>query len=509
MLLGVLTILLVVFVLNILLNGWIKHQLPTIINEKNDTSYFITYKKLEVSLLRRCIFAQNIVVVPKSSLKDNISKKGIYANIQTIEIKDINVWNLIFSNKIKASTIGIKSPNIIVYDNNNHYSVRNSVVAPFEKIIKVSNILLSNGNLKVLSKNEAVPILSVNNINFNLEGIKITEEILNKKIPLEYENYTISCDSLFYHPNSFYNLKTNKVNITKNTTQINNFEMIPAFSRREFVSKLTNEKDIYTLLCKSISLKNSNWGFRGDDFFFHCNLITLDNVNANIYRSKEPTDDLSKKHLYNKLLRDLKFDLQVDTLKVQNSKLVYEEEKNSEIGAGVLRFNDFNLTATSLNSGFKKEKLSDVKIAIHCKFMKNSPFTVNWSFNVLDKRDGFKIQGKLGNFEAQQINAFTKPYMNVTTKGILDEVRFNFSGNDLKSSGQFAVQYDDLKFTVYQKDARKKKNKVLSFIANIFVKDDTKDKITETTIEVDRNPEKSFYNFLWISVAEGLKKILL
>jgi len=229
MLLGVLTILLVVFVLNILLNGWIKHQLPTIINEKNDTSYFITYKKLEVSLLRRCIFAQNIVVVPKSSLKDNISKKGIYANIQTIEIKDINVWNLIFSNKIKASTIGIKSPNIIVYDNNNHYSVRNSVVAPFEKIIKVSNILLSNGNLKVLSKNEAVPILSVNNINFNLEGIKITEEILNKKIPLEYENYTISCDSLFYHPNSFYNLKTNKVNITKNTTQINNFEMIPAF----------------------------------------------------------------------------------------------------------------------------------------------------------------------------------------------------------------------------------------------------------------------------------------
>lgn len=507
--LGLLIALLSVFVLNIILNGWIKNQLPGVINKKNDSSYFITYKNLEVSILKRSILAYNLVIVPKGSLKDTLSKKGVYAKIQSIEIEEINVWNLIFSNKIKATTITIKSPDIIVYDKNDKHSVRNSVVAPFEKIIKVSNVFLSNGNLKLLSKKEEVPILSINNINFNLEGIKITEDILNKKIPLEYENYTISCDSLFYHPNSFYNLSTNKVSITKNAAQVKDFKMIPAFSRNEFISKLTKEKDIYTLLCKSISLKNNNWGFKEDDFFFHCSLMTLDNANANIYRSKEPADDLSKKHLYNKLLRDLKFDLKVDTLKVQNSKLVYEEEKKSEVGAGVLQFNDFNLTATSLNSGFKKEKLSDVKIAIHCKFMNNSPFTVNWSFNVLDKSDGFKIQGKLVNFEAEQINAFTKPYMNVTTKGVLDEVRFNFSGNDLKSTGQFAVQYDDLKFTVYQKDARKKKNKVLSFIANIFVKDDTKEKITETTINVDRNPEKSFYNFLWISIAEGLKKILI
>ena len=500
---------LIVFILDISINIWIKHQLPSVINEKNDSSYFITYKNLEVSLLKRSILAENVIVVPKASLKDSISKKGIYAKVKTIEIQNVNVLSLLFSNKIKANTIAITTPEIIIYNKENKHSVRNSVVAPFEKIIKVSNVKLSQGDLKLISKEEDVPILSVQNINFTIDGILITDDILNKKIPLEYENYTFSCDSLFYHPNAFYNLKTHKISISKNNFKIDDFKMLPTFSRNEFVSKLPKEKDIYTLVCKSIEFKNSDWGFKKDDFYFHCKTITLEQLNANIFRSKEPVDDVNKKHLYNKLLREMKFDLQIDTLKVQNSKLVYEEEKSSEIGAGVLQFNRFNLKATNINSGFKKSKLPDVKIAIDCRFMNKSPFYVNWNFNVLDKSDGFNIQGKLTNFQTEQMNAFTKPYMNLTTKGVFDEVRFNFSGNDVKSSGNFSLKYDDLDVTVFQKESRKKKNKVLSFIANIFVKKDSDEKVKEVTVEVERNQEKSFFNFLWINVAEGLKKILI
>jgi hypothetical protein len=66
-----------------------------------------------------------------------------------------------------------------------------------------------------------------------------------------------------------------------------------------------------------------------------------------------------------------------------------------------------------------------------------------------------------------------------------------------------------LKFAVYQKDAPKKKNKFLTSIGNLFVKNDTKGKIKDTTIAVERIPEKSFFNFLWRSIAEGLKKILI
>ncbi|MGC4041112.1 MAG: hypothetical protein QM710_10095 [Flavobacterium sp.] len=218
---------------------------------------------------------------------------------------------------------------------------------------------------------------------------------------------------------------------------------------------------------------------------------------------------MAKKHLYNKLLRDLTFDLKVDTLKIRNSVLEYEEEKSFEFGAGKLRFTKFNLTATSINSGFKKTALPDLKIRIDCRFMGDSPFHVNWKLNVMDKSDGFNINGVLTNFEAEKIIPFSKPYLNVTTKGMLDEVRFDFTGNDKMSTGEFKVKYDDLKFTVYQKDDRKKKNKLLTFVTRIFVKKDTKDRLKDADIEIERIPEKSFYNLFWRSIQEGLKKILV
>jgi hypothetical protein len=99
--------------------------------------------------------------------------------------------------------------------------------------------------------------------------------------------------------------------------------------------------------------------------------------------------------------------------------------------------------------------------------------------------------------------------MNVDVEGMLDEVYFNFAGNDLKSKGNFAIKYEDLNVTVYKKNSRKEKNKFLSAIGNLFVKKDSDEKVKEMEVEVDRIPEKSFYNFLWRNIGEGLKKTLL
>lgn len=86
---------------------------------------------------------------------------------------------------------------------------------------------------------------------------------------------------------------------------------------------------------------------------------------------------------------------------------------------------------------------------------------------------------------------------------------FDFHGNDNGSKGNFGLNYDDLKFTIYKKNDRKKKNKFLTAVAGIFVKKDSDEKIKQTEIEVEREKDKSFYNMFWKSIAEGLKKILI
>lgn len=503
------SLVLLVVLLNIGLNFWVNHQLPKIINRENDSRYSITYEKIEVSLFRSTIIANNVVVVPKEALNDSVNKDGIYGRVRSIEVRSFKIWDVLFNDKIKAKSITIDQPKVIIYKKNQKTNIKESVVGPFDKIIAVSDIFLNDGDLKIFNSKDSKPVLNVQNIDAQLDGIVVDETILEAKIPFQFSNYDFSCDSVKYHSNSFYDITIDNIKSTKSELNISKFEMLPTLSRADFVSAIDKEKDQYTLICKSIKVAQTDWGFKEDDFFFHCNSVNLDEASANIYRSKEPTDDLSKKHLYNKLLREMKFDLKVDTLKIRNSRVEYEEEKSFDLGAGKLTFSRFNLTATSINSGFKKSKLPDVKIKVDCQFMKASPLKVDWKFNVMDKSDGFNIKGTLTNFDTESMIPFTKPYTNVTTDGMMDEIYFNFTGNDRKASGEFAVKYDDLKFTIYKKDDRKKKNKLLTFVSRIFVKKDTNDKVKDADVELERIQEKSFYNFLWRSIAEGLKKILI
>lgn len=509
---GVISLFVLVILTNISLNYWIKKQLPIIIHEKNKTAYNINYEKIEVSLFSRNIYAQTLLVSPKNEPKD--SKNGLFSKIESVTIKHFNIWDLAFRDIIQAESIIINKPRVILYKKgekllNDNKSIKTQIIEPFRKIIAVSNIYLNDGTVDVVSLDTEKPILSIKKIILKLEGILLTDATLKQKIPLQYKTYALVIDSLFYRPNAFYHINIGKISTEKNFLKINNFSHLPQFNRREFIKRLDQEKDIYTLKFDSAQVQKMNWGFKNDRFFFKANSVVINHFDANIYRGKMPKDDLSKKYLYNHLLRNIKFPLQIDTLQVLKSKLVYEEEIDFAKGPGVLNFDKFNLQAVNLKSGFGWKKTDDVKIKVKCLFMKNSPLDVDWSFNVLDKKDSFHIQGVISNFDVSAMGQFSKPYMNASFTGNFNKYRFDFYGNDNISKGNASLDYDDLKVKLYKKEKPEKEAKLKSAIANLLVKNDSKDKAKTADIEIERIQEKSFYNFLWQSIAESLKKILI
>ncbi|RZJ66725.1 MAG: hypothetical protein EOO50_08510 [Flavobacterium sp.] len=493
---------------------WIDKKLPLIINEKNKSPYFITYKNLNVSLLTSTITASDISIVPKAALKDSINKAGIFASVESIEVRGISVWSLIVSDRIKARRVIIQKPKITLYKKDEKKiqyskSLSADVVAPFEKVISVSEVELHNGDVTILYPKSGKPMLTARNISIELNGIAITDDVLKRKIPFAYETYSFDCDSVYYKPNVTYHIKTGKIATKNDGFTLEKLEYLCDLSRPAFIKSLETERDMYNIKVEKLNLNNLSWGFRKDDtLFVHSSKLQLDNVNANIFRDKRVADDLRKKKLYNSLLRDLGFDLRIDTLAIKNSVLEYEEQVGDG-GPGKLRWSPFNLTATNIYSGFEQTKLPDVKIVVAAKFMDVAPMNVKWNLNVLDKSDGFRIRGSIKKFPVEQLSDFSKPYMNFTGKGILDEVYFDFKGNDNGSKGNFGINYDDLKFTIYKKNDRQKKNKFLTAVAGIFVKKDSKEKVKQTEIEVEREKDKSFYNMFWKSIAEGLKKILI
>lgn len=509
---GVISLFLFVILANIGLNYWIKKQLPIIVNDKNKTAYNIHYEKIEVSLFSRNINATTLLISPKNQPKD--SKNGLFSKIESITIKHFNIWDLAFNDLIQAESIIINKPRVILYKKgekllNNSKSIKNEIIEPFRKIVAVSNIYLNDGTVDVVSLDTDKPILSVKKIILKLEGILLTDATLREKIPMRFEKYVFVCDSLYYKPSAFYAMNIGQISTEKNFLKIKKFSYLPEFNRKDFVKRLDKEKDIYTIKLDSAHIEKMDWGFKNEKFFFKASSLIANHVDANIYRNKIPKDDLSKKYLYNHLLRKIKFPLQIDTIQILKSKLVYEEEIDFSKGPGILNFDRFNMQVTNLKSGFGYKKMADVKIKVNCLFMKNSPLDVDWSFNVLDLNDSFHIQGTIANFNVVAMERFTKPYINTTFTGKFNKYHFNFYGNDATAKGNATLDYEDLKVKLFKKKDREKEAKLKTAVANLLLKNDSDDKTKKADVELDRIQEKSFYNFLWRSIAESLKKILI
>lgn len=499
-----------VLLLNIGLNLWVRTKLNTILTQNNKSFYYIKYEKLDVSLINNSISVNEISVLTKKVSSDTLLKTKISGSIKSIKVTNIAILRILFNDKVEANNVIINSPKITFRTNNeNKKKEEEDVVKSLKKTFSISNIYLKNAALKVVNKQSNKIIFKAYNLTIELNEVAVSKNTITEIIPFSYKNYSLKCDSIYFHDNAFYDLKSKEITATDSKLTISDFKLIPLYSRKQFVSKITAEKDLFTISSKEILINNMKWGFKDSVFFFDTKSVLLDKVTASIYRNKEPKDDLTKKKLYNSLLRDLKFNLKVDTLKIRNSNLIYEEEITFEKGSGKLFFDNFNLTATNIQSGFNKKKLPDLNIQIHCNFMKTSPLNVYWKLNVMDKTDGFRIRGNITNFDLEKLNPFTKPYVNIKTKGNFDKVIFDFTGNNVSSKGKFALEYDDLKVVVFQKDEPKKKNKLLTAIGNLFLKKDTKERLKSVEVDVKRIQEKSFYNFLWLNIAEGLKKLLV
>jgi hypothetical protein len=499
------------FVLLLLLNYglsyYISKKLPSIIHAEKDFPYNISYEDLDIRLLGGSFTIRNAYLAPKDSTATQL-QQGAFGKIATIEVQHFNLWALLKDNKIKVKKVIIDTPEIVLHYREKKYNANDDFVKPFKNTISTGSLEIRNGNFKMLDSLQHF-VVKASNISFDLNNIRIDSATVEENIPVRYRDYNFSCDSLFYRAGNFYDITAGNIKSSDSTLAIGNFKMIPKHTRRQFNSIIAKEKDQFAITVDSINVPRADWGFFRDKLYVHTPEVVLQRVNANIYRGKMVKDDPTRKKLYSELLRSLKFDLKVDKLLLKNSVIVYEEQPEYKSPPAKVSFSKFYATISNVYSPVNKGKLPNTTIAVQCLFMKSAPLHVSWSFNTLDTSDAFTITGHLRNIKSEEVNPVSKPLMNATTTGDIEEVKFTFNGNKERARGTFALEYDDLKVTIYQKDEPKKKNKFITAVANLFVKNDSKEALKNTTVEIERAKDKSVFNFLWKFVQEGLKKTVL
>jgi hypothetical protein len=427
---------------------------------------------------------------------------------QKINIQIEKVSNVV-GDKLSVQSIILDNPEIISYQSNSAPKKVENVAKDFIDIVQIADVNIKNGIYKLHNLKDNKNLLIVDKVNFNMKNIEMNPESYQEKIPFTYKDVLLTASSMNYNPNHIYELKSKDIKFQNGQFRLTNFEMKPKITRAQFIRQLKKEKDLYTITAQSVNIPKLNWGFRGNTISFQVPNLEVNKVHANVYRSKVPPDDPKKKELYSKLLRDIPFYLEVNQLNLKDSQVEYEEETTESNGPGKLTFSNFNANVKNIYSGFGKSSLPDVVATINTNFMNDSKLNAIWTFNPMNRSEKFNIKGSIFNFDAKRMTPFVKPYLHATMEGNMKEVRFNFTGNDINATGDFGVRYDNLKVTLYNADTGKER-KILNTVGNLLVKSSTKEKYNEVAIKpVIRNQDRSFFNFFWNCVLQGLKQSLL
>ncbi|TRZ46063.1 hypothetical protein [Robertkochia solimangrovi] len=470
-----------------LLNNFLVNTIENQLIKANSKNLTITPGAIEIDILKRNIKLKNTkinyVTVTENGnvILPEIHIYGIqpnsYKKPDSITIDSLTIVKALYSQK-KQDSINI--------DTKTKKSTLPYIAINSLKIIKAKHIVQdknSDTTLHTKSLN-----LTISKLNYNT----------NSKEKIAIDSYSYDIDSIHTPLDDFEKLYIENIKGDSTTMKITNLQIRPTYSKEEMSALLKKEKDWIDLKVRSLVIHNQKLNFKDETIQIKADSIEIDNAKLSVYRDKQIADDHSYKPLYSKKLRELNFPILIPKIKLNNGSIEYEERIQNNGKPGMITFTELKGTIYDINNtGIN----NNTTIDLTTKFMGHAPFTFHWNFNIADKTDYFKMKGELHNLTAASINQFTLPNLNVQCTGHIDHVYFDISANDYKAQGKYLMDYKNFKIEIEKKNENQI-NKFLSNIANIFIKTN-KDNLKEVHIDVKRDPEKSFFNFLWLCVKQG------
>jgi len=462
---------------------------------------------ISVNIFSGTVTFDNLVVELRNRDSDDAHTK---LNLTQLHISGLSYTQFIFNDTFEASKIELENPKI-AYRSNIYSSPKKSASKGLVNLLKkiiVDEIAVVNGQFEIIDTAKEDVALSVKNFNFTLESAKTGPEIIKQKIPVEYDAYTFDGSKVMVDTGLFETLKVESITAQNDALTIAGVQLKSKFGKQELSKELKSERDHIDLEIPKILIKGFQHGFLEERFSVSIEDFIIENPILETYRDKLLPDNNMRKKLYSELLRNLPIDLFIDHLQITEGQVVYEELTNRGEPAGKIWFEKIEGDVNNIQSTSNNDSLTE--IGLKSKFMGYSDLELYWSFNINDANDTFLAKGHLSNFNSDKADSFLRPNLGIATDGVIEQLYFTVTGNATKSSGHMKMKYRDFKVKVLDRN-RSRINKLLSAIGNIFINDGSKNDTEgyrHGQIEVKRNTSKSFFNYLWLNVNDGMIDVL-
>ena len=499
--------------------------------------YDMEYQDLDVSIFSGNIKLTNFKISPKPgfySAGDSMRLANpILADllIPKFIIKDLDVGENLNLNDISIGSVVIDNPQIKFISHLNNaekeklrkrisQTVKDSTKkVPSLEEVEITRFIINKGKFVFYNHVEQKNVFDAGVINIDIKNIFLKPGNLLKTIlSKSFDESSIQIKDLHYPlAGGFYDIHLGGIDfvIEDGGVTLNDFALIPKYSKIEFGKAFGKQTDRFDLKVKKIEIVDLDIEKLLLEDGIKISKIIVSGIDANIYRDKNIPFDFSKFPKFpHQSLGQAKGYINIGVVKIKKSKLLYEELASGSDIPGTVPIS--GLYASIYNVTNSKSVINNngpLKWDVQAKLFDVGELSLIVDFPKDFNESSFSFSGKMGEMDMTVFNQITVPNEHLKIeKGTIKSMEFSARANNDFSSGSMVMNYSDLKIDVlkgYKKDEQKKLG-LVSSLANTMIrsfnpgrKGDKEPESAEIFFERDKN--KGIINYLVKSLISGIK----
>lgn len=486
----------------ILVGQWyIEDKIEAFLPKELPDGYELSYENLDVNLLLRKVQLTNIDGLYKSTSNANENTK---ITIERLTLNGIGVFKLLSSGEIVIDEISIKNMDLVHRKaSNKELSKKQYTKADQElRYIKIGKFNIENGSAQIIELDTDTEEFTIKDLGFELSKISIELTEGSKLNSLKYQKISLSGNAINIDLGIYESLKIGGLALSENELAARDIHLESKHSKQELSKVLEKQRDHINLNVPEIVFSDLVLSYKANEFGIIGGEIVIERPGLELFRDKLLPDDLSNKIWYGCLLEELPFQLHLSQINVNDGYVSYSELVNISEKAGEIAFSELNALLSNISTRNREQ----IDIDATAKINEEAPIELNLKFEKDKDNPLFTASGILQNFDAKSVNSYLESNLNAKAEGRIKELYFTISGNDVASSGEMKMKYENFSFVI-MKNKGTGINKLLTAIGNIFTKSDSKGTRQEYRygiVEAKRDTTKSFFNYLWSNVKNGI-----
>lgn len=390
-------------------------------------------------------------------------------------------------------------------------------IAPFTDQLHIGYVAISNGkfSLRHLLQNQSI-YQQADSINGVLSGVNIlagdtakhSSALYCKRILLTILNYE------FYPAGSVYGycIKSASIDGQRDLIKLQQVSILPTVTDAEFMQRLSLRVPRAKVNMKEIVIRKLDL-FRA----LHKEELTMESLviesaRVNLYQNKNLP--LSKhKRMPHELFRQIKVYMNIDTILLRNSNILYAELLEED--KGHLEFEHVNAVILNItNDTLKMSEATPARIDARAELMGAGVLDLSLQMPLLSPSFRCDYSANLGRIDMTYLNRLVEEKNNFRIEsGISQKIELKVQVRNGLAQGTVEATYDDLKVSVLrEKDGSKKI--LISAVANLVLRNENDpDSATKPfkigNIYYQREPTDGILRYIWRAAQMGLMETLL